>query len=70
MSRGFSAIWRISSEVSKYRYLLNLPRNRQMKAGIIYFGDFGEFSSPCPYRPQWIKSSSIGKILQITVSLI
>ena len=68
--RTTSAIWRISPEVSTYRYLLNVPRNRQMKAGIIYLKDFGEFYPPCPYRPQRIKSSSICKILQITLSLI
>ena len=55
---------------STHRYLLNVPRNRQMKAGIIYFKDFGEFYPPCPYRPQRIKSSSICKLLQITLSLI
>ena len=68
--RTTSAIWRTSAEVSTYRYLLKVPRNRQMKAGIIYLKDFGEFYPPCPYRPQRIKSSSICKILQITLSLI
>ena len=38
--------------------------------GILYFKDFGEFYPPCPYRPQRIKSSTICKILQITLSRI